>query len=49
MPPDFPSMPMSTPTLARKDSFPEAMSSLEYSPVRHSGWHGIDFGIDLCG
>lgn len=48
-PPDFPSMPIPIPTLAGKGSFPEAMSPLEHSPVRHSAWHSIDFGTDIYG
>lgn len=48
-PPNFPSMPIPTPTFAHKSSFPETMSSLEHSPTRYSVWHDIDFGTDLYG
>jgi len=48
-PPDFPSMPIPSPTFARKSSFPEATSLLEHSPTRYSVWHDIDFGTDLYG
>lgn len=50
-PPDFPSVPIPTPIIARKGSFPESISLLERLLVPHSepGWQNIDFGTDIYG
>lgn len=48
-PPDFPFIPIPSPTFARKGFFPEVTSPLEHSPTRYSVWHDIDFGTDLYG
>lgn len=48
-PPDFPSMPIPTPTTPRKGTSPEAVSLLDQFLVPQSDWPDIDFGLDLYG
>ena len=48
-PPDFPSTYIPTTALARKGSFPEAMSPFGYFPANYSGGHVIDFGTNVYG
>ena len=48
-PPDFPSIPIPTPTTPCKGSSPEVVSFLEQFLVPHSDWPDIDFGIDIYG
>lgn len=50
-PPDIPSIPTPTFASARKDSSPDAISSLEQflAPYPELGWQDFDLGIDLYG
>lgn len=48
-PPEFPSIPIPTPTTPRKGTSPEPVSLLDQFLVPQSDWPDIDFGLDVYG